>query len=99
MAVLTQSVHSFHSSMAQGGGDDHETKALLSSFALKIIHSLGDFDSALFASNLVGKALQQRSSFSKSPGKDIWEELMGTSPGISFSSQEHMEEIVQPREF
>ena len=98
MIVLTQSVHSFHSSMAQGGGGDHETKALLANFSLKVFHSLGDSESAMFAASLVGKSLQQRSSFSRQPAKDLWEEMYGNQ-GVGFSSTEHMEEILQPNVF
>jgi hypothetical protein len=97
MVVLTHGLHSFHAS-AKGEGGNHHAMALLGNFSTKVVHCLGENDSAKFASELIGRALQQRGGFSRQPGGNLWDEITGEG-GMTFNSSERMEEIVQPNEF
>ncbi|HYV36163.1 MAG TPA: hypothetical protein VE988_10695 [Gemmataceae bacterium] len=97
MVVLTHGLHSFQTS-AKGEEGNRHAMSLMSNFPVKVVHSLAEHDTAKFASNLVGRALQQRGGFSRSPRANLWDDMMGEG-GMSFNSSERMEEILEPNEF
>lgn len=78
MVVLTQSIHSFYSSMG-GAKGNHFVDALLTNFGTKIFHTLGDAASAQYASSLLGAEIQ--TIVNLTPNDDVmpWEELTGVS--------------------
>ena len=100
MVCLTQSIHSCYASI-RGKGGEHETDALLTNFYHKIFHALGDDKTATYASSLIGKRLTMHYGGSMS-GHDtvsVFDELMGNKSRFSGNFSEHMEEILQTREF
>lgn len=56
MVVLTQSLHSYFSSIGGTQAQSH-AKGLLSNFGLRVFHALGDSESAEYASSLIGRDL------------------------------------------
>jgi hypothetical protein len=100
LVALSQSVHSFHSSMK----DDHlghEVKALLSSFAVKIFHSVGDSETAEYGSSLIGQAREVFINLTdqhERKGDYMHDVLMGKSE-FTGSMSEQYQPIVQPNVF
>lgn len=93
MVVLTQSIHSIYSSMS-GERGKHYTDALLTNFATKSIHRLGDAESAEYASGLLGQRIDVLTS--GAPGEqDNWFD----APAFKPSFNEHVLPVVQPSTF
>jgi hypothetical protein len=97
MVYLTQSLHSYYSAL-KGRNGEHQTDGLLTNFGTKIFHQLGDARSAEYGASLIGKSLQTLVGSSMAPTEDLWQELTGQSK-ITTNTSEHMDYIVQPRQF
>lgn len=97
MVMLAQSIHSFHSAMA-GHDPKHEAEALLSNFHTKVVHLLGDFDSASWASNLLGRELKTFINGSTPPPQGVFDAMMGVG-NFSGGFSEHYEPVLEPRAF
>jgi type IV secretory pathway TraG/TraD family ATPase VirD4 len=97
MVHLTQSVHSYYAALP-GQAGKHQANALLSNFGTKIFHALGDYESAEFAANLVGRSLQTFVGASMSPASNLYDEFTGRSQLVT-STSEHFEYILQPNRF
>lgn len=97
MVYLTQSVHSFHTSM-KGEEGKHQTLSLLGNFGTRIFHALGDVETAEWASSTLGPRLETHIGGSSQPRGSLLSELGGNSSFTSnFSS--HYEPILQPNVF
>jgi hypothetical protein len=94
MVVLTQSLHSFLSSMKGTHEAESRAEALLSNFGTKVFHALGDDKSANYATSLIGKSLQTFVGGSMSPVEDLFLELTGRQK-TTTSTQTRYEQIVQ----
>jgi TraM recognition site of TraD and TraG len=97
MVYLAQSLASYYVAL-KGQTGKHQVDALLTNFGVKIAHALGDPQSADYFANLIGRAKQVNFSGSSGQQQDVWGELFGPS-GMTGSFSEHMENIVQAREF
>lgn len=98
MVYLTQSIHSYYSSLG-GEKGRHQADALLTNFAAgKVFHALGDVQTAEWAAGLIGKSLQTFVGGSMAPREQPWDELMGNSKYTGSYSQ-HYEQILQPNTF
>lgn len=90
MIVLTQSMHSFFSSI--GGREAHShTKALLTNFGTKIFMTLGDDESAQYAASLIGRGILHLGS--GDVRGNIFDQLERAGSGYHFS--EHFEQLLQ----
>ena len=98
MVVLTQSLHSFISSMKGAHDAEHKAEALLTNFGTKIFHQLGDEKTAQWASGLVGKSLQTFVGGSMQPIGDLWQEITGRQKATT-STSERYENILQNNAF
>ncbi len=94
MVVLTQSLHSYYMSM-KGDTGRHQADALLTNFATKIFHALGDVQTAEWASGLVGKGREVFVGTSLSPVEDLDSEVTGRSK-VSTNASEHYEAMLKP---
>jgi type IV secretory pathway TraG/TraD family ATPase VirD4 len=97
VCFLTQSLHSYYAALP-GMGGRHQADALLSNLNLRILHALGDAESAQWASGLVGKELKTFIGGSTAPQEDLFDTLMGRSQFTGSFSQ-HYEHILQPNVF
>ncbi len=77
---------------------EHEAKGLLTNFATKIFHTLGDGDTSEYASSLLGK--RRESFISVQPKDDIsmGQEIFG-SAAMSANYSESYQEVLQPAVF
>jgi type IV secretory pathway TraG/TraD family ATPase VirD4 len=98
MAVLTQSLHSFFSSMGGGHEAESKTKALLTNFGTKVFMTLGDEESAKYASSLVGQSIIRLANSSRSGGAKVYDEILGDYT-LSTSLNEQIAELILPRLF
>jgi len=97
LVFLSQSLHSFFSAL-KGENGKHQAQALLANFGHRIFHSLGDIETAQYASGLIGNRLETFISGSSQPGGDIFDELMGFSQCTSSFSTQYEPEV-QPNVF
>ena len=97
MVVLTQSMHSFFSSIG-GSESQSKTKALLTNYGTKVFMTLGDEESARFASSLVGQSIIRLSNASRSGGAKVYDEILGDYT-LSTSLNEQIAELILPRLF
>lgn len=94
MVVLTQSIHSFFSSI--GGKEAHsQTKALLTNFGTKIFTALGDEESAKFASSHISRTIIRLASSSRSGTAKMFNEFSGNY-NLSTSLSESVSERLLP---
>jgi hypothetical protein len=84
MIYLTQSLHSYFGE-AHGQAGEHKAKALLTNFKTKIFHTLGDHDTAQYASSLVGQRREEFISFSS-----------GGERGGSGNFSEQYQDVLKP---
>lgn len=97
VVFLTQSLHSYLSAM-KGDRGVYQAKALLGNFGHHILHALGDFESAEWASEKVGKRLETMIGGSMPAADSLLDELIGRTRFTgSFSTQ--YEPILQPNVF
>jgi len=94
MVVLTQSLHSYYMSM-KGDTGRHQADALLTNFATKIFHALGDVQTAEWASGLIGKGREVFVGTSLAPMEDLYSEITGCSK-VSTNASEHYEAMLKP---
>lgn len=94
MVVLTQSLHSYYMSM-KGDVGKHQADALLTNFATKIYHALGDVQTAEWASNLIGKGREVFVGTSLAPVEDLYAEITGHGK-VSTNASEHYEAVLKP---
>ena len=97
MVVLTQSIHSFYSSIGGREAQSH-TKALLTNFGTKVAMTLGNEESAKYFSSLIGRAIIRLGGSSSSGGGQVFEEFMGKY-NLGTSLNEHIEDLILPRLF
>jgi len=97
MVFLSQSLPSYFSAL-KGQAGKNQTEAMLANFHTKIFHSLGDYQTAEWASNLIGRKRTTFIGGSMAPAESVYDELMGHSR-FSGSFSEHFENILQPNEF
>lgn len=90
--VLTQSMHSFFSSIGGREAQSH-TKALLANFGHKIFMALGDDESAQYAASLIGKGILHMGG-SSIKRNDPNGGAFG-SPQVDFSLSERIEQVLQ----
>jgi hypothetical protein len=97
LVYLCQSLHSFHAAL--GGGDGrHQAQALLANFGHRIFHALGDMETAMWASGLVGQRLETLMGGSMQPAGDIWDEIMSYGQFTSTFNTQY-QPILQTNEF
>jgi hypothetical protein len=94
MVVLTQSMHSFFSSMGGGQQAESKTKALLTNYGTKVFMTLGDDESAHFASSLIGRTILRLGGSSMSNNGSVYDEMLGLYRRY-ISLSEHYEQRVQ----
>jgi hypothetical protein len=94
---LTQSVHSLYAAL-KGQAGKHQADALLSNFGTKVVHAVGDAQSAEFAAGLVGRKLETFIGGSSTPVEDLWDEMVGRTR-FTGSFSEQYEYVVQPNVF
>ncbi|EAQ78966.1 type IV secretory system conjugative DNA transfer family protein [Blastopirellula marina] len=97
MAYLTQSLHAYYAALP-GEAGRHQADSLLTNFHTKIVHALGDLETANWASGLVGKSLQTFTGGSMTPSEGIYDELMGASR-YSGNFSQHYESTLQANVF
>jgi len=97
MVYLTQSLHAYYAALP-GEAGRHQADSLLTNFHTKILHALGDIETANWASGLIGKSLQIFTGGSMSPSEGLYDDLMGSSQYTGNFSQ-HYESILQANAF
>ena len=97
MIVMTQSIHSFYAEMGGHKGKAF-ADALLTNFGHKVFFTLGDDQSAAYASSLCGKTRQTFIGGSSAPQDSIWDDLVGVGK-LTGTFSEHIELVMQNREF
>jgi len=97
VCFLTQSLHSYYAALP-GTAGRHQADALLSNLNLRIVHALGDAESASWASGLIGKELRTFIGGSMAPQEDLFDTLVGRSRFTGSFSQ-HYEDVLQPNVF
>jgi type IV secretory pathway TraG/TraD family ATPase VirD4 len=97
LVYLCQSLHSFHAAL-NGDEGQHQAQALLANFGHRIFHSLGDIETAEWASGLVGQQLETFIGGSTQSAQDVFGELMGHGQS-SASFNTHYEPILRTSEF
>lgn len=97
MVFLAQSTHSFRAAMKSNNGES-EAMALLSHFGHRFCLSLGDFESAKWASNSLGERLETHFGGSSQPAASVYDELFG-SGHMSVSFQTRFEPVLRPEAF
>ncbi len=98
MVFLTQSLHSYYSSL-KGETGRHQADALLTNFHHKLFHALGDVQTAEWASGLIGKSLQTFVGGSMAPQENLMDELMGRNSKFTGSFNQHFEKVLQDNVF
>lgn len=97
MVFLTQSLHAYYAALS-GQSGRHQADSLLTNFHTKLLHALGDIETANWASSLIGKSLQTFTGGSMTPSEGMYDDLMGTSR-YSGNFSQHFESILQPNAF
>jgi hypothetical protein len=97
MIYLTQSIHSYFGELA-GAAGEHKAKALMTNFGLKIFHTVGDGETASFASSLLGQRRESFSTFQPQQQQSMGEEIFG-NVGMSGSFSESYQPVLQPAVF
>jgi hypothetical protein len=95
---LAQSMQSFHAALSGERGKS-QAEVLLGCFSTKILHAIGDPDTAEWASKLLGNEVKMRYSYGGGTGEhSAGEEAMGKGQ-MSYNGQEHVEPVLQARDF
>lgn len=97
LVYLTQSLHAYYAALP-GEAGRHQADSLLTNFHTKLLHALGDIETANWASGLIGKSLQTFTGGSMSPSEGLYDDLMGSSQYTGNFSQ-HYESILQANAF
>ena len=97
MIYLTQSLQSFKTAMKSDNAEQ-QTLSLLGNFGHRIVHALGDVETAEWASKALGMKLESHIGGSTQPCESVYDELFGnTQSTSSFSTQ--YEPVLQPGVF
>jgi type IV secretory pathway TraG/TraD family ATPase VirD4 len=94
---LTQSLASYYGAL-KGEGGRHQADALLSNFNHKLLHALGDVQTAEWAASLVGRSLQTFVGGSTQDQGDMFDSMFGRS-SYTGNFSEHYEQILQNNAF
>jgi hypothetical protein len=89
LVFLTQSLHSYYSSL-KGNAGKHQANALLTNFSTRIMHAIGDAQTAKWASEMVGNELECFVSTNYNPSDNVFDDLLSSrnlSASVSFSYQ------------
>lgn len=97
LVFLSQSLHNFYAALS-GEKGRHQADSLLTNFHTKILHALGDIETANWASNLVGKSLQTFTGGTTTPPDSPLDELMGRQR-YSGNYSNHFESTLQANAF
>lgn len=97
LVFLSQSLHNFYAALS-GEKGRHQADSLLTNFHTKVLHALGDIETATWASNLVGKSLQTFTGGTTTPPDSPFDELMGRQR-YSGNYSNHFEATLQANEF
>jgi hypothetical protein len=97
MVFLSQSLHNFYAALS-GEKGRHQADSLLTNFHTKILHALGDIETANWASGLVGKSLQTFTGGTTTPPDSPFDELMGRQR-YSGNYSNHFESTLQANAF
>jgi len=97
MVYLTQSLHAYYAALP-GDAGRHQADSLHTNFHTKLLHALGDIETANWASSLIGKSLQTFTGGSMSPREGLYDDLMGPGQYTGNFSQ-HYESILQANAF
>lgn len=97
MICISQALPSYYSALKGENGKQH-ANALLGNFGTKLLHSLGDIETATWAANLIGKELTPFIGGSSQANDDFVGQLFGTTQQTtSYSTQ--FEYTLQPNVF
>ena len=94
---LSQSLSNFYAALS-GEKGRHQADSLLAGFSHKVLHALGDVETANWASALIGKSLQTFTGGSTTPSDSSFDELMGRSR-YSGNYSSHYESTLQAKSF
>jgi type IV secretory pathway TraG/TraD family ATPase VirD4 len=97
LCLLTQSLHSYYTAMS-GETGRHQADSLLSNMNLRIVHALGDAESATWASRLIGRELRTFIGGSSAPQGSMFDSLMGQSQFTGNFSQQYTD-VLEPAVF
>ena len=97
LVFLSQSLGSFNAAYA-GDTGKYKAQVLLSNFKHKVLHAVGDAETATWAADLLGKKLETFIGGSTQPPEDVWDSVMGAGK-FSGSFNSHYEYVLQPRVF
>ena len=97
LVFLTQSLQSYFSAL-KGEGGKHQAKALLANFGHRVVHALGDIESANWASALIGNRLETFLGGSMQPAQSVFDELLGHQQ-FSGNFSTKLEPVLQPSVF
>lgn len=97
LVYLAQSIHSFHGA-AKGENGKHQTLALLGNFGHRIIHSLGDVETASWASSTLGEMPQTHVGGSMHRGGSVFDEIVSGGHFTGSFGTEYRP-VLQPTEF
>jgi hypothetical protein len=76
----------------------HQADSLLSNMNLRIVHALGDAESATWASRLIGRELRTFIGGSSAPQGSMFDSLMGQSQFTGNFSQQYTD-VLEPAVF
>jgi hypothetical protein len=97
MVFLSQSLPSYYAAL-KGESGKNQTEALQANFHTKIFHALGDYPTAEWASNLIGRRRTTFIGGSMAPAESVYDELFGRSR-FTGSFSEQMSPTLEPKEF
>lgn len=95
LVFLTQSLHSYYGAL-KGDAGRHQADALLTNFSTRIMHAIGDAQTAKWASDMLGMEREPFVSTSTPPSEDLYSDVTGankTTTSVSFQYQP----ALQPR--
>ncbi len=97
MVYLTQSLQAFNNAMKSEKAEQ-QTLSLLSNFGHRIIHGLGDVETAEWASKSLGTRLETHIGGSTQPAESFYDEMFGVAQSTSSFSTQY-EPVLQPGVF
>jgi type IV secretory pathway TraG/TraD family ATPase VirD4 len=99
LVALTQSTHALYTRIF-GHGQEHEADALLTNFGQVIIHTLGDYKTAKYFSELLGERREIFISPSTAADQDdLYESIIWGKSRMSVSATESYQPVLQPAAF
>jgi hypothetical protein len=99
LVALTQSTHALYTRIF-GHGQEHEADALLTNFGQVVIHTLGDFKSSKYFSELLGERREIFISPSTAADQDdLYDSIIWGKSRMSVSATESYQAVLQPAAF